>query len=205
MLIFLERQLAFLATPKTGTTAVETALRPHAEVVFKKNRKHIPAARYANKVAPFLKETFGVRPESVAVIRDPLDQLVSWYRYRHQDRLDGTPQSTKGVSFDEFLRDVISDSPSKRAQVGRQFAFLTSGRGQVAVDHLFAYERQEVFLDFLTERLEVRIEISRQNVSPRVPAQADPDTVRALERARAEDFELHRRVIDMGGAWAPGG
>ena len=52
MLIFLRHRLAFLATPKTGTTAVEMARRLRAEVVFAKNRKHVTALRYARKVAP---------------------------------------------------------------------------------------------------------------------------------------------------------
>ena len=62
MLVFLRHKLTFLATPKTGTTAVEMALKPRAEIVFSKSRKHITAARYANKIAPFLEDTFGVRP-----------------------------------------------------------------------------------------------------------------------------------------------
>ncbi|MGJ8557019.1 MAG: hypothetical protein ACSHW6_08260, partial [Sulfitobacter geojensis] len=84
MLVFLRHKITFLATPKTGTTAVEMALKPRAEIVFSKNRKHITAVRYANKIAPFLEDTFGVRPASVAVMREPVDQIRSWYKYRSQ-------------------------------------------------------------------------------------------------------------------------
>ena len=73
MLIFLRHNLAFLATPKTGTTAVEMALKPHADIIFTKRRKHLNAVRYQRKVAPFLHDTFGKRPRSVAVMRDPVD------------------------------------------------------------------------------------------------------------------------------------
>ncbi|WP_386628200.1 hypothetical protein [Sulfitobacter geojensis] len=95
MLVFLRHKITFLATPKTGTTAVEMALKPRAEIVFSKNRKHITAVRYANKIAPFLEDTFGVRPASVAVMREPVrsdPQLVQipqskaagWHQAKHQ-------------------------------------------------------------------------------------------------------------------------
>ena len=115
MLIFLRHKLAFLATPKTGTTAVEMALKSRAEIVFSKSRKHITALRYANKIAPFLEDTFDVRPASVAVMRDPVDQIRSWYKYRSQKRLDGTELSTKGISFEQFVREVISEDAPARA------------------------------------------------------------------------------------------
>ena len=60
MLIFPESNLTYLAVPKTGSTAVEMALRPRAEIVFAKRRKHMNAQRYQSKVAPFLSKTFGI-------------------------------------------------------------------------------------------------------------------------------------------------
>ncbi|MFK7836623.1 MAG: hypothetical protein AB8B60_10415 [Sulfitobacter sp.] len=195
MLIFLRHKIAFLATPKTGTTAVELALKPRAEIIFAKNRKHTPAARYANKVAPFLEDTFGVRPASVAVMREPVDQIRSWYKYRSQARLDGTDVSTKGISFDQFVQEVISDNAPKRAQIGRQFNFLTDGRETVLADHVFAYEAQEAFLMFLSERLEHAVELGAKNISPKVDAPLSDATLAALKEVRAEDFMLYDMVL----------
>ena len=67
MLIFLSRDLTFLATPKTGTTAVEMALKPEAEIIFSRGRKHLTALRYRRRVLPFLQETFSASPEALAV------------------------------------------------------------------------------------------------------------------------------------------
>jgi len=198
VLIFLRHRLAFLATPKTGTTAVEMALKPRAEIIFAKNRKHLTAARYANKVAPFLEDTFGVRPACVAVMREPVDQIRSWYKYRSQPRLDGTPVSTKDISFDQFVREVIEDT-KKRAQIGRQFNFLTNGAGDVLVDHLFAYEDQSAFLMFLSEKLEHPVELAAKNVSPQVKTDLSPDTLQLLKDARSEDFALYDRLMAQGG------
>ena len=199
MLVFLRHKITFLATPKTGTTAVEMALKPHAEIVFSKNRKHITALRYTNKIAPFLEDTFGVRPASVAVMREPVDQIRSWYKYRSQKRLDGTKVSTKGISFDAFVREVVSDKPPERAQIGRQFNFLTDGKTQVMADHIFAYEAQEAFLMFLSEHLQHPVKVPPKNVSPLVDAPLGDDTMKLLREHRAEDFLLYDEVIAQGG------
>lgn len=199
MLIFLRHKIAFLATPKTGTTAVEMALKPRAEVIFAKSRKHTTAARYANKVAPFLEDTFGVRPASVAVMREPVEQIRSWYKYRSQARLDGSKVSTKNISFDQFVREVVSGTPPERAQIGRQFNFLTDGRDTVKADHIFSYAHQEDFLLFLSEHLQHPVELGAKNISPKVDAPLGEEALGMLRAARSEDFALYDRVMAAGG------
>lgn len=199
MLVFLRHNLTYLATPKTGTTAVEVALKSQAEIVFAKNRKHINAARYTNRIAPFLEETFGVRPPAVAVMREPVAQISSWYRYRQQERVDGTPVSTRDITFDRYVQEVIADDPPERARIGRQFSFLTNGKGAVMADHIFAYEAQEAFLSFLSERLEQPVELATRNVSPDVEAELSESTLARLKTARAEDFALYDRIMQQGG------
>ena len=195
MLIFLRHQLAFLATPKTGTTAIEMALRSQAEIIFAKNRKHVTAARYVNKVAPFLEDTFGVRPASVAVMREPVEQLRSWYKYRSQSRLDGTDVSTAAMSFDDYVLEVISDDPPERARIGRQFNFLTDKKGTLQVDHLFAHAHMDAFIAFMSDRLGQPIEIEPRNISPHRDAPLSAEVEARLRHARAEDFALYDRLL----------
>jgi hypothetical protein len=199
MLIFLSRELAFLATPKTGTTAVEMALKPHAEIVFARNRKHITAQRYMNRVRPFLTQTFSAAPEPLAVMRNPVDQIRSWYRYRSQPRLDGHRLSTKTLTFDQFVLEVISDDPPPRAQIGSQFTFLTSDHGALLIQHLFAYERQFAFRDFLSDRLRQDINLKPKNVSPDVPAPLSSEVEAQLRAARADEFALYDRLMEADG------
>lgn len=199
MLIFLRHNLAYLATPKTGTTAVEMALRPRAEIVFAKNRKHVTAARYTRKVAPFLEDAFGIRPEAVAAMRLPIDQIASWYRYRRADRLRGTSLSTATLSFDAYVAEVISDDPPPRAEIGSQFRFLTDGRGDVMAEHVFAYEAQAVFRDFLSERLKTDVQIRVKNTSPPADCTLSPGTEARLRTARAAEFALYDRIVASGG------
>ena len=199
MLVFLRHKIAFLATPKTGTTAVELALKSRAEIIFAKSRKHVTAARYANQIAPFLEETFGVRPESVAVMREPVDQIRSWYKYRSQKRLADSELSTKGITFDQFVSEVCSDAPPERAQIGRQFSFLTDGKTCVLADHLFAYEDQQTFVSFMSKRLKQEIELAAKNVSPFVDAPLSDAVHAKLRKVRAEDFALYDAIKAAGG------
>ncbi|APE44285.1 hypothetical protein BOO69_13420 [Sulfitobacter alexandrii] len=199
MLIFLRHGLAFLATPKTGTTAVEMALRPKAEIVFAKNRKHVTALRFSRKIAPFLEDTFGVRPEAVAIMRDPTDQIASWYRYRGSDRLLGTDLSTRDISFDTYVREVIGDDPPPRAQIGSQFNFLTDGKETVMAQHIFAYTHQADFRRFMSDRLRTEVTLKPRNVSPGADTGLSAETLARLREARAPEFALYDRVLAQGG------
>ena len=84
MLVFSEQNLVFLAVPKTGTTAIEMALRPKADVIFAKQRKHTTALRFRTKIGPFLRNAYDMNPKPFAIMRDPIDQIASWYRYRQK-------------------------------------------------------------------------------------------------------------------------
>ncbi|SFD98803.1 hypothetical protein SAMN04488523_104148 [Sulfitobacter brevis] len=199
MLIFLSHQLAYLATPKTGTTATEHALRPHAEIVFARNRKHLTAQRFQLRVAPFLEQTFSVKCAAVAVMRDPVDQIRSWYRYRQSPKLDDTPMSSKGMSFEEFALAVISEAPPPAAQIGSQHVFLTAGKQNILVDHLFAYEEAARMQDFFRDKISKDLAFKEINVSQRVPASISEGVLAKLRAARADEFALYEHLTQAGG------
>lgn len=203
MLVFLDADLAFLAVPKTGTTAVEMALRDRADIVFQNGRKHITAQRYRKRVAPLLRSGFGTAPETVAVMRAPIDQLASWYRYRARDGVETAEKSTRGCSFDEFVRAAIAPDPPPFADCGSQFRFLTGGRGRLLVDHLFAWETPQHLLAFLSERLGAPVATEARNVSPCIDVTLSAEAEAALRDARAADFALHDRLMAAGGYLGP--
>lgn len=198
MLVFAESGLTFLAVPKTGTTAIELALRPQADVIFAQTRKHVTAQRFKSKIAPFLKSTFGIETETVAVMRDPVDQIASWYRYRSRPALAAHPRSTAEMSFDAFVRAVISQTPPEFAQIGSQHAFLTDPSGAVVVDHLFAYDALPDFAGFMADRLDVPVTLERKNVSPALETPLHADVRHALLSARSEEFALYERLKSAG-------
>lgn len=197
MLIFFDQSLVFLAVPKTGTTAIELGLKGKADIIFSKGRKHINAQRYRNKIAPWLDDVFGQKPETMAVMREPVDQLSSWYRYRA--RLDtANANSTKTISFDQFVLDVLKDDPPQHARVGSQFGFVTSGKGKVLVDHLFAYERLDTLHGFLRDHFGA-FSLPETNVSPKMTVTLSPEVDAKLRAQRADDFALYARIMDAQG------
>ncbi|MFY9211609.1 MAG: hypothetical protein WAO69_10810 [Aestuariivita sp.] len=200
MLIFTAQNLAYLAQPKTGTTAVEMALKPRADIIFAKRRKHMPARAFHNRVAPFLDSTFNLRPDRVSVMREPEDQLSSWYRYRTSADLRGSDKTTAGISFDQFILDLISDDPPPHASVGSQFKFLTSRGGDVLVHRLFAYENHPRFQGFLEERFDTPLDFKTRNVSPKTQADLEPATRAKLRAARADEFRLYDQLMAADGA-----
>ena len=199
MLIFPDQRLTFLATPKTGTTAIEMALQPHAEIIFAKQRKHINAKRYAGKIAPFLKRTFGIETETVAVMREPVEQIRSWYRYRARAEVAGLPRATSTMTFDDFVMAVISNRPPEFARIGSQHGFLTDRAGALKVDHLFAYEDQARLLAFLSDRLDTRVKLEQRNVSPKVEAPLSAHVEALLRAKRAAEFALYERLMSADG------
>ncbi|MEM7319618.1 MAG: hypothetical protein AAF408_11430 [Pseudomonadota bacterium] len=199
MLVFSQQALAFIAVPKTGTTAIEMALKRKADIIFTKERKHITAQRFHNRIAPFLDEVFDLRPDRFAVMRDPEQQISSWYRYRTRDALAGTPRYTGDISFDEFVRRLIKEDAPRHTGVGSQLRMLASQTGEVLVHHLFRYENWPRLELFLEQRFGEEVEMKDYNRSPKGSTDLDPATRAGLRRARSAEFELYDRLAEADG------
>ncbi len=187
MMVFWDQRLVFLATPKTGSTAIETALEGLASFSLLRPRaaRHTDARQYRRYLAPYLASAAGAEFTAVALMREPLDWLGSWYRSQEEDAVEE-------VDFDRFVRDHLADPPPAHADVGSQGRFL--GHPDRAVDRIFAYEDIDRFVAFLEDRLDCEITLPRVNVSRERPLDVDPETV-ARHRAHAvEDYALWERL-----------
>lgn len=192
MLVFWKQRLVFLSVPKTGTTAWQQALAPLASMVIldPPELKHAPLYRYNRFFRPMFDKTGGADMETIAVVRQPVDWLGSWYRYRRRPFMEGRANHTFDVSFDDFVRGYVSDTPPGYANVGSQARFLEPRKNGLAVDRLFRYEDQPRLISFLEERLETRIALPRANVSPTLELVLSPGTEADLRRLRADEFAL---------------
>jgi hypothetical protein len=194
MLVFWEERLAFLATPKTGSTAIAAALESLAAVSIQRPPllKHTTVHRYRRFIGPYLeaasKDTFTV----VALMREPTDWLGSWYRYRQREGTD-PGKSTRGMTFDAFVRAWCSDPRPDFADVGSQERFLRPRQG-VGVDRLFRYEEIETFVDFLEDRLGCEIILPRLNVSPAGATELTPETRALLQEVAADDYAMYETL-----------
>jgi hypothetical protein len=196
MLVFWNERLVLLSVPKTGTHAYTQALGSRASMVVTDppELKHAPVYRYNRFFRPMFEKMGAAEMELVAVIREPLDWLGSWYRYRQRPALDGRPTSTKGHSFDAFLEASCEDAPPAFANVGNQAKFVEARPNGTAVSHFFRYEDQAGLRAFLAERLGDLPDIPSVNVSPRLDLQASPDVEALLRRERAAEFTLWESI-----------
>lgn len=155
MLLFFKQKLVLFSVPKTGTTALEAAALPYASatILDPPGMKHVSVSRYQAQLAPFF-EARGKQPhETMAIMREPIDWLGSWYRYRRRDQIKGKPNSTADVSFAEFVEAWLLDTPPAFAQIGAQARFLGTDTAQIGVDHLFRYDQMDQAVAFLEQRL----------------------------------------------------
>lgn len=192
MLVFWNERIVLLSVPKTGTHAYAQALGPRASMVVTDppDLKHAPVYRYNRFFRPMFEKMGAADLELVAVIREPLSWLGSWYRYRQRPALDGRPTSTKGLTFDTFLQASYESDPPAFARVGSQAKFVEARPNGTAVTHFFRYEDQAGLRAFLETRLGDLPEIPTLNVSPAHNLSMSPEVEGEVRAARASDFAL---------------
>ncbi|MCU9846902.1 sulfotransferase family protein [Defluviimonas sp. WL0024] len=197
MLVFWKQRLVYLATPKTGSTAIEAALESLASVVIQRppELKHTSAHRYWRFLAPYLQLAADEDFQVVAVMREPLDWLGSWYRYRQRDDGPRPERSTAGMSFNQFIEAYLSDPQPEFAKVGRQSRFLVPDKGP-GVDQIFRYDDMPGFVGFLEERLDCEINLPRLMVSPPGSLELDGGLETRLREELQRDFSLYNSLKD---------
>lgn len=156
--------------------------------------KHAPLFRYNRWIRPMYEKVCDAELEVAAVMREPFSWLGSWYRFRQRPFMDGRPNSTKGISFDDFLHAACKGKPPGFANVGSQARFLEPQANGCRVTHLFRYEDQDAFRSFLEARLEQSITTKRRNVSPQRPLDVTTETEALVRRKRAAEFDLYDSI-----------
>lgn len=196
MLVFFKERLAFLSVPKTGTTAYQTALAGRADMVISDPPllKHAPVYRYNRFIRPMFLNVCDAEMELMAVMRDPVNWLSSWYRYRQRPFMSGKPNNTHGISFDEFVLAYMKGQRPGFAEVGSQLKFLERQPNGTGITHLFRYEDQPRLQTFLEERLDVKLALARENVSPEIEVTLSSGVEERFRKKFAEEFALYESI-----------
>ncbi|CUH88349.1 hypothetical protein PH5382_02284 [Phaeobacter sp. CECT 5382] len=197
MLVFHDAKLVLLSVPKTGTTAYQDALRDRADLIISDppELKHAPLFRYNRWIRPMFQKVCNVELEVAAVMREPISWLGSWYRFRQRPFLDGKANSTKDISFDDFVLAYCQGKQPGFANVGSQAKFLAPQPNGCKVDHLFRYEDQPRVQNFLQQRLSVDFELAKMNVSPQMAIALSPEVESRLRRKKADEFSLYESIV----------
>ncbi|MEM9640048.1 MAG: hypothetical protein AAGA19_01000 [Pseudomonadota bacterium] len=185
MLLNLDGGFAYLALTKTGSTSVETMLRPHCQIMFTGDHRvsHMPAHHFERFVRPYLTECGFPAIDTVAQLRHPLDWLESWWRYRSKPRPGESHTDTSGVAFETFALEYIDGADRPYLGMHRQLGFVCDHTGAQQADILFRYEDMAAFHAFLEHRIGQPLTLPRHNKSPRRWARISRGA-----RARVETF-----------------
>ena len=192
MLVFWKEKLVLLSVPKTGTTAIEAALAHKASMIVSDppELKHAPVYRYNRFFRPMFEKACKAEMETFAMMREPISWLGSWYKYRQRPFLDGSPNSTAQVSFDEFVLAYMRGDTPPFANVGSQARFLEPRPNGTKINYLFRYEDVDGWRGFLQDRFAQEITFDRLNVSSGPAPELSQKTEQRLRRKMAEEFEL---------------
>lgn len=210
-MIFLHKaRLVILSQPKTGTTALEAVLSPKASISASKppELKHMSYRGFMKFVAPLIEAQTGLDRsdyEVVSVMREPVDWLGSWYRYRTRDELKKphNPRSvnfTGNMSFDDFVRDVCRPGAEQpqHARIKTPSWVALGGKDWVGVDRLFPYEALDSFFDYIVAKTGKPIETKTTNVSPKMALSLAPETLDRLKQHFGLEFALHGALASDG-------
>lgn len=168
MIASIEKKFVLLSNPKTGTTALESCFGRFANIRVGNGPKY----KHMNYFD--MREVFGSYFDDFriyAVVRDPIDTLVSWYKYRSRDDL-GAPTNqrhrnyTGRVSFEDFIEAWARPKPPRYAKVPSSVSWCLSEEGALAPLVYYRYESIDALFDVLAEHVGKRPAFERRNVSP---------------------------------------
>jgi len=97
-------------------------------------------SKFDKTLCPIIENYCDKPLETFAMLRNPLDWLGSWYRYRQRESLQNSDNSTLGISFDQFVEDYMQDCQPTHSKIGKQAEFIRPTKGNHGVTHLFQYE-----------------------------------------------------------------
>ncbi len=200
MIISKRGNFIYFANPKTGTTAIENALLPHATIFIGDDPvlKHLGVNQYKKLIEPFL-ENLGISTnlDRIGVIRHPIEWMISWYKYRKRGADIGTSVSTQNVSFDEFARSFLDkENRPDYARIGSPSGILNEKGAKFGVNYLYAYEALERMAADLSNRLDTKIRFEKRiNVSDDYEIDLEPQTEALLIDHFKKDFKRYEAAL----------
>lgn len=193
MLAMAHAGFVLLSMPKTGSTALQKRFDGHAQLAVRKppTMKHMRARTFEARIAPVL-EAYGfprASYELVCLVREPVDWVASWWRYRARPGFEGRPRYTGNLSFEEFAEQVLAGE----VQLGSSANFVSDLDGNVIVERVYRYEHLEQASAWMAERLGLDLPApARANASPPRPLDVSARTRARLEEHYAADVEVYR-------------
>lgn len=161
--------------------------------------KHLDYRQFARFVAPLLTDLGHPRDtyDVVCVIREPLDWLESWWRYRSRETLADPSHPrhsdyTGSMSFDGFV-DAFLDGRVPR--IRPQAEFVEGSEGGIGVDRIFRYENLDALRSWMSARVRADLNFDQLNVSPRREVDISSSRRSAIRSFLGADYDLHEQAL----------
>jgi len=161
--------------------------------------KHMNYLAFSNKLRPQL-AFFGINDlETVAVFREPIDWLHSWYCYRKKLSRRGKSGHAADylgaeIDFNIFVEGYLRENPPAFAGVGQQSRFVADKTGACAIDHLFKFTNLIGLQAFFASRLGSEFLFLPSNMSDQIPIELSPDLRRALVQKFRPDYDIYESI-----------
>ena len=205
MLLSIEKRFLFVANTKTASTSIEVALKPFAEIVRAgtPERKHTTLYRVLQDY-DFMFQRPEHSPErffKFGVMRDPIDWINSWFRYRKGNEVAAPLPAD--MSFADFWRrkDWNIERPNGAGKNLQRDMFCAPD-GTVLADVVIQHHRLAPTFATICDALDIRSPLERHNVSEITPRDDIPADLKAeMEEFYADDYALFDQLEDLN---APG-
>jgi hypothetical protein len=207
----LQHQIVFVHVPKTAGVSIFRAIRSEVspeDVLFYNGTQQLDLAGMPRARLHAFKLISGhfqyaalkpyVRPDAifVAMVRDPIERLVSAYNYRSQPDHPHY-HLTKGMSFPAFVR---RSAQTMRSQICRQLTSIPeAGPALHCLRQNYTLvgtkERMAAMISALNEITGWTLKVRHDNRLPTIaPFTLDTDTARLLLELTAEDRKLFEAI-----------
>lgn len=205
MRISFRHKYVMFDVPKSASTSINLALQHVSECTLDGNGgvKHMTVADYEEYLEPFLRKRTDMdisTLERIAVVREPLDMLASYYKYLRRPGVENASnvdhsRNTCGVSFSAFLEDICQKE-DERYVVTRPSRFILDPSKKVGIDLLFSFERLDALAKYLTCKTGQEIEIPKRNVSAQLDTgSVESDLLNRVQDAFEDDLILYEAIM----------
>lgn len=196
MIISQTGNFVFFASTKSASTAIEMALEPFASVAITSppEVKHMNVRDFEREIVPEL--DYGAGLDRFIVMREPIEWLFSWYRYRTREDLKGQSRSTANINFNRFVECYLSIPQPDFAKVGKPIRMMKDKKGKIAIQNIYKYAALNSLEAEFSERLGQHIKIPANiNASPEIDFDIAPGLFFDLEQYFKDDFEVYESAI----------
>ncbi len=192
MIISPKYGFTFLCTPKCASTSIEEVILPYGQLSTDASPifKHTNFRRYERFISPYIFATTKKNLEVICVMREPMEWLKSWYRYRQRDVLKGKSKSTHGQTFASFARDYMNG----KLDIGSQYNFVRDQNGNIGVDKIFDYGNLKELENYFHDKTGYPINFGLTNKSKVIDIEIEPDLLLELKEFNKKDYEIYNNI-----------